>query len=202
MKKNIITIAICIVFCLLILFGFIIYKKNNSIESEASSNSFTSEANLSVSPANEGTLSPISNLTKYKDTYYTVNLPSDWAKKENDETDINFYSGDNYIAHISVNTDCNYCSTASSIFDNLFGLHGYVDGDTSETDFGNYKMIKAFIGYQQSASDKAKGITYPDELHYIYTNYKDYWIDLFIDTAYINEMDADTIANSLTPNLD
>ena len=142
----------------------------------------------------------IPDYLEYKNTYYIVNIPKEWKKAESNNEISKFNLGEKYVASIDVNPDCNYCSSDASILTILFE-RSYID-DTIISKFDNYKIIKAYIRREQSAAEQEKGIRYSDQLHYIYTNNKNYWIDLYIDNTVINEEDADFIAKSLLPTID
>lgn len=139
-----------------------------------------------------------SQLTSYSTEYYTINSPSNISAKSRDNYETLLYMNDTIVGTITVNPNCEYCSTTSSIISNWMGMHAYAKDDhIIEEDFDTYKMAKVLIAFELSAAQEVSGETAePDQLHYFYTNPNNLFIDLFIDNTIISEEDADLIADS------
>ena len=101
------------------------------------------------------------------------------------------------MGSIGINPDCNYRSTISSVIANWIGMSAYAKGDIIEQDHASHKKAKVYIAFEQSAAQQIKGATpEPDQLHYFITKNK-LLIDLSINKDYVDEKNADIIAESL-----
>lgn len=137
--------------------------------------------------------------SNYNDKYYSVTIPKSFSIEKMDDYDASIFLNDKYVGSISINPNCHYCSTLDSIVANWFGMKAYVKGTPVEENVGDYNLVKLTIAYEQSAAEVANGETpSSDEIHYIYTNYKNKLLDMSFDSSSVSEDDINSMVRSVT----
>ncbi len=135
----------------------------------------------------------------YNGKYFSVTIPKSFSIEKTDDYDTSIYLNEKYVGSISINPNCNYCSSLDSIVANWFGMNAYVKGTPNEEKVGDYKLVKLTIAYEQSAAEIENGDSpVSDEIHYLYTNNKNKILDLSLDSSYISEEDINTIVRSVS----
>jgi hypothetical protein len=137
-------------------------------------------------------------LRAYKNEYYDINIPDNWSYSSpiNNSGLIILKIEKSYVANIEVNMPWEYGMTISSILSNWMGMHAYIEGDITEKELNGYKMIKAYVAYEQPPSDVD---VEPVKLHYFFLKDKEI-INLTLDPKFTTEELADKIAESLIMN--
>ena len=133
---------------------------------------------------------------KHETDLYSVAISKEWSVEEPYEDCKNFVMDDNRVAGIEVFRDCSYCESAESIGTNIFGEHGFVKTmeETVVNDWTRYKMI---VDYELTAAEEMQGTTkVPSQLHYIYTNKKDIFIDVYVNEQLLSENEIQKFINS------
>ncbi|BCN29515.1 hypothetical protein [Anaeromicropila herbilytica] len=135
----------------------------------------------------------------YKTDYYTVNIPTTWKPVNESKYEVDFKVDKNIIASIETDPKYSHEKSIESIIANRFGVHAFANSNCTEKDFGTYSMKKVVVGFELSAADQIKGEKQPkDQLHYFFTSNKGTsYVDFYISTNFVNESDADNIAESL-----
>jgi hypothetical protein len=138
-------------------------------------------------------------LVTYENEYYVINIPDNWSYSSpinNNSGYINMIIDKSLVANIEVNMPWEYGMTLHSIVANWMGMHAYIEGDIVEKEINGYKMIKAYIAYEQPLSDVE---AIPMKLHYFFLKDKEI-INLTIDPKFTKESLSDVIAESLIMN--
>jgi hypothetical protein len=126
-------------------------------------------------------------VTKYETDIYSVSVPKQWDIETPFDNCKKFMVEDNEVAYIETFRNCTYCTSAENIAMNVFGEHSSL-GDIEETVFGDWIRYKMVINYELSAAQEVKGESVPaTEVHYIYTNKQDTFIDVYADNQLLTE---------------
>lgn len=137
----------------------------------------------------------------YKNEYYSVSLPEKLTADEIYDYSTNLYLDKELVGYIEVNTPCTFCSSIDSIVANYFGMEITIKEKSDEQTLGEYKLVKVKIAFEQSAAEQANGETpAEDEVHYIYTNYKNTFIDLYLNPSYVSEDKIKSMIDSFKIN--
>lgn len=138
------------------------------------------------------------NLNKIATKYYSIMMPKSWVSKNISEFETWYFINDTKVASITVNLDCTYCSSTSSIITNWLGLHAYSIGEISEKKMKDYKLARVSVGYEQSAAEQIKNESgIPNELHYFLTNNNNTFIDFAIYKNELIKENLDKIAEPI-----
>ena len=134
----------------------------------------------------------------YNHKYYSITIPKNFSVKEVDDYDTRLYLDEKYVGSMSVNPECRYCTSIDSIVTNWYGMKAYVKGTPVEEQVDEYKLVKLTIAYEQSAAEVENGDSpSSDEVHYLYTDYENYILDLSFNSSYVSEDELNSIVRSV-----
>lgn len=141
------------------------------------------------------------NMTaEYETDLYSVSYSIQWDKKNLSDDAIDFMIGNDRVASIETFRDCSYCTSAESIAVNVFGMHSSLE-DVQETVFDGWTKYKMVIDYELSAAEQEQGETeLPSEIHYIYTNKQDTFIDIYVNKQLLTEDEIQKFIDSVAIN--
>ena len=131
---------------------------------------------------------------------YSVSVPARWdIKIPSDDCKI-FMTGSDKAASIEIFRDCSYCTSAESIVANAFGMHSSL-ANVEETVLGEWTRYKMVIDNELSPAEQEKGGTEaPSELHYIYTNKENMFVDIYINQQLLSDKQIQKIIDSFEIN--
>ena len=126
--------------------------------------------------------------TKCETDLYSVEVSKQWNVDEPFVDMKRFLLDENEVAFIEIFRDCSYnCASAESIAVNAFGIHGSLL-DSEETTLGDWTRYKMVIGYELSPAQQIKGEATPaSEVHYIYTNKQDTFVDIYVNEKLLTD---------------
>lgn len=126
-------------------------------------------------------------VTEYETDIYSISVSKQWDIETPFDDCKKFSVEDKEVAYIETFRDCTYCTSAESIAVNVFGEHSLLK-DIEETAFGDWTRYKMVIDYELSAAQEVKGESVPaTEVHYIYTNKQDTFIDIYVNNQLLTE---------------
>ena len=106
----------------------------------------------------------------------------------------------NEVASIETFRNCSYCTSAESIAVNEFGEHSFIV-NLEETALGDWIRYEMVIDYELSAAEQEQGETVPpSEVHYIYTNKQDTFIDIYINQQLLSKNESQKFLKSFKIN--
>lgn len=131
----------------------------------------------------------------YNTSYYSIVVPDKWEIQEHKDMEYTTFLWNNEkAASIEVFKNCEYASSVSSISNNIFGMHSYIESEEIIRKEKDFQLRKVVVGYEQSAAEiETKRKPQKKEEHYIWTNYKDTVIDFFIDKTKVKESEKEEI---------
>ena len=134
--------------------------------------------------------------TKFETDLYSVSVSKQWNIEEPFDDCQKFMLDGNEVAYIETFRDCSYATSVESIAVNVFGEHSSFS-NTEETVLGNWTKYKIVIDYELSAAQEMQGETVPtEEIHYIYTNKNDAFIDVYANSQLLNEDEIQKLIDS------
>ena len=136
------------------------------------------------------------SVRKCETDIYSVEVSKKWSVEKPYEDCKNFMVDGNRVVGIEIFRDCSYCTNVEGIVANVFGEHGYSEmlEETVVNGWSRYKMI---VDYELTAAQAVEGATMePSQLHYIYTNKKDIFIDVYINEQLVSEAEIQNFINS------
>lgn len=124
---------------------------------------------------------------EYKTDFYSVSVPKSLELDEPYEGMKQFWKEDEIAVYFEIYENCDYAESAESIAVNAFGQHGKLS-KLEEKEMGNWTQYRMTVDYEVSAAEDIEGKEKTEpEIHYIYTNKKDAFIDIYVNDKLLSE---------------